>query len=65
MKKYKYETVVSDGVMAFKLSKHRQIIDACAKEGWRYVGHIPTYESAHGVTQAIDLIFEKDVKESE
>ena len=65
MKKYEYVNVVYEGIYASKLNEHRQIIDARAAEGWRYVGYIPTHESSHGQTCIIDLIFEKDADETE
>ena len=65
MKQYEYVSVVYEGVMAAKLREHRGIIDRYAAEGWRYVGYIPTHESSHGTTCIIDLIFEKDVEETE
>lgn len=65
MKKYEYVNVVYEGIAAAKQREHRQIIDARADEGWRYVGYIPTHESAHGVICSIDLIFEKDAEEAE
>ena len=64
MKRYEYERVVYEGVMVAKLiDEHRVVIDRRAADGWRYAGYIPVYESARGVIQAIDLIFEKDAEE--
>lgn len=65
MYKYTYVTVVyknQDVVMA-AIEEHRKIIDEYAKEGYRYVGMIPTEMSAHGCYRKIDLIFESNVDE--
>ena len=50
-------------MVAKLIDEHRVVIDRRAADGWRYAGYIPVYESAHGVIQAIDLIFEKDAEE--
>ena len=62
MKKYKYVSVsykMKDVVMASTL-EHREIIDAHAREGYNYVGMIPTEISANGCFRRIDLIFSKE-----
>ena len=40
------------------------IIDEQAKQGYRYVGYIPTLITDYGRTKSIDLIFEKDAEET-
>ena len=65
MKKYEYEEVVMRGVFGSRTAAHQTVINRRAAEGWRYVGYIPLEENSHGVTQAIDLIFEKDADSAE
>lgn len=38
---------------------YQEIIDEKAKQGWRYVGYIPTKQRGTGHIQELDLIFEK------
>lgn len=62
MRQYVYENVdykVKDMVMA-SVSQHREIIDKYAREGFRFVGMIPTEVSATGCPRKMDLIFEKE-----
>ena len=41
---------------------HREIIDARANAGWRFVGYIPTRQRGNEhMVDRIDLIFEKEV----
>ena len=41
---------------------YREIIDARAKDGWRFVGCVPTRQRANGpAVDRLDLIFEKEV----
>ena len=68
MFKYEYETVsyTLDGWgplsgTDYQAENYRAIIDNRAKEGWRYVGCIPTRQRGTGHTQEIDLIFEKEI----
>ena len=61
MKKYEYERVLYEGIVTSKLEGYREIIDRRAAEGWRYVDHICVHET-HGVSIAVDLIFEKEVE---
>lgn len=70
MYKYEYEKVVCKlgGWKAFSgniynLEKHRKIIQERAKNGWKYVGFIPTKQRGAGHIQEMDLIFEKKVKQ--
>ena len=63
MKQYEFEEVVMGGLFASRTVAHEAIIKRRAAEGWRYAGWIPVEENAHGVTQAISLIFEKDAEE--
>lgn len=39
---------------------HREVILDKAREGWRYVGYIPTVQRASGQIDEIDLIFERE-----
>ena len=66
MYQYEYETVeyTLDGWGPlngndYKINEYRSIIDKRARNGWRYVGFIPTRQRGTGHTQKIDLIFEK------
>ena len=43
------------------MADHREIIDTRAKNGWRYVGYLPTRQRGTGHVQELDLIFEKEV----
>lgn len=65
---YEYETVSCElggwGFGAgnvYEIGDYRTIINKRAKEGWRYVGCIPTTQRGTGHTQTIDLIFEKEI----
>lgn len=40
--------------------EHREVIDAYAAKGYRYVGFIPTSISDYGKIKEMDLIFEKE-----
>lgn len=66
MYKYEYEKVSCNfGGMGmfngniYKIGDYKSIIDERAKNGWRYVGFIPTKQRGTGHTQEIELIFEK------
>ena len=68
MYKYEYVTVSIDfegwGFGAgnlYGIEDYRSIIDKKAKDGWRYVGCIPTKQRGTGHTEEMDLIFEKRV----
>ncbi len=68
MYKYEYETVNCElggwgfgSGTVYNIADYRSIIDKRAKEGWRYVGFIPTKQRGTGHTQEIDLIFEKEI----
>jgi len=40
---------------------YREIINGRAKDGWRYVGYMPTRQRGTGHVQELDLIFEKEL----
>ena len=68
MYKYEYETIRCDfggwGFVAgniYSIEDYRTIINERAKNGWRYVGYIPTKQRGTGHIQELDLIFEKEV----
>ena len=61
MTEYTYVTVDFKGFFSGKLQTHREVIDAHAKRGFRYVGFIPTKMDAYGRYQEVDLIFEKEL----
>lgn len=69
MFKYEYERVCVDlggwGVLngnVYELGDYQTIINERAKNGWRYVGYIPTKQRGTGHIEEIDLIFEKKEK---
>ena len=45
----------------YGIEDYRSIIDEKAKEGWRYVGFVPTKQRATGHIQELDLVFEKKI----
>ena len=53
--------VISGNV--YSTGNFRELINSKAKDGWRYVGYIPTKQRGTGHIEEIELIFEK--KESE
>lgn len=61
MKEYKYVEVKYEakGVLFHCISEPKEIINEYAKEGYSYVGFIPTLIDAHGSLRRIELIFEK------
>lgn len=68
MYKYEYVTVSAEmeGYLAkfnnkLSLDNYREIINARAAEGWRYVGYMPIRESREGYLRDLDLIFEREV----
>ncbi|MCI8576967.1 MAG: DUF4177 domain-containing protein [Lachnospiraceae bacterium] len=61
MKKYEYVTVHTGKFIGARSEDHRGIIDQYAKQGYRYVGFIPTKMSDYGKIKDMDLIFETDV----
>jgi len=69
MYKYEYEKVIFEltrGVFSgnvYSIEDYKTIIEERAKNGWRYVGFIPTKQIGTGHIQEMDLIFEK--KENE
>ncbi len=58
MKKYEYVTLHIGKLIGAKSEEHRQIIDDYAKQGYRYVGYIPTKIDDFGKMKDIDLVFE-------
>lgn len=69
MYKYEYEKVICElgrwGVFSgnvYSIEDYRTIIEERAKNGWRYVGFIPTKQRGTGHIQEMDLIFEKKYK---
>lgn len=68
MYQYEYEKVSCDfggwGLVngnIYGIENYRSIIEERAKDGWRYVGCIPTKQRGTGHTQEMDLIFEKEM----
>jgi len=60
LKKYAYEEIRIGRFVGAKSEEHRQIIDAYAAKGYRYVGYIPAKISEYGKFKVLDLIFEKE-----
>ena len=60
LKKYEYVELKIGRFVGAKSEEHRQIIDAYASKGYRYVGYIPTAIRDQGTITSIDLVFEKD-----
>lgn len=44
---------------------HQEIIHARARNGWEYVGFIPTKQRAEGYISRIELIFKRELPENE
>lgn len=68
MYRYEYETVSCDvggwGLLngnVYCIGDYRSIIEQRAKNGWRYVGYVPTQQRGTGHIEEIDLIFEKEL----
>ena len=67
MYRYEYETVschfgglgLGSGNV-YNIENYRSVIEKRARDGWRYVGYIPTKQRGTGHTQEMDLIFEKE-----
>ena len=69
---YEYEKVIIEfsgfGLINGKIygiEDYKDIINSRAKDGWRYVGFVPTKQRGTGHIEEIDLIFEKLVDEKE
>lgn len=70
MYKYEYESISCDfnGIGLFNgnvygIDDYRQVISDRAKDGWRYVGFVPSKQRGTGHIQELDLIFEKEVED--
>lgn len=66
MYQYEYEKVICEfngyGLFngnVYGIDDYKSIIETRAKEGWRYVGYIPTKQRGTGHIQELELIFEK------
>lgn len=61
MKKYKYHKInIDQRMFAPDSEDYREVIDTYAKQGYRYVGFIPSSIECDGLIVEIDLIFEID-----
>ena len=58
MKKYEYVSVRIGKFIGARSEEHRQIIDEYAKNGYQYVGYIPTEITDYGKIVTMDLVFE-------
>ena len=68
MYQYDYETVSCTlggwGLGAgnvYSVENYRAVIEKRARQGWRYVGYIPTRQRGTGHVEEMDLIFERTV----
>ena len=57
-----YMQVMDPAKASYGIGNYRDIIDARARDGWRYVGFLPTRQRGTGHMQELDLIFEKEEK---
>ena len=60
MKRYEYVNIHIGKFCGAKSEEHRNIIDAYAAKGYRYVGYIPTDINDYGKIKDMYLIFEID-----
>ena len=58
MYRYQCVEVYVETLFAAGTKDHREIIDRYAKQGYRYVGYVPTKFATGGLLKYIDLIFE-------
>lgn len=58
MKRYEYVPLQIGGFWKSGGTEHRAIIDRYAKQGYRYVGFMPTKIESYGRFTEVDLIFE-------
>lgn len=54
------EVKFQQGLVEAKTSEHRNVIEEMAKDGYKYVGWIPTKIMGHGSIVGMDLVFEKE-----
>lgn len=64
MYQYEYEKIYVEasggfGITEYQTMKYKPIIEKRSKNGWRYVGFIPTLQRGNGYIEEMDLIFEK------
>ena len=62
MKEYAFVGINITRFIGSKVEEHREIIEEKAREGYRYVGFIPTDISDYGKFKCMDLIFERDTE---
>ena len=67
MYKYEYENISCDmsGFGLFNgniylIDDYKSVIEERSKNGWRYVGFVPSKQRGTGHIQEIDMIFEKE-----
>ncbi len=58
--KYEYVEVVYATLFSATISKHKEIINEYARNGYKYVGYIPTKMDSYGKIKTIVLIFETE-----
>lgn len=72
MFEYEFEKVSCDDMTGYSLFGgaglntlgHQEIIHRRAAEGWRYVGCIPVRQRMEGFIEAIELVFERERKDT-
>ena len=47
----------------YSLDNYRDTIDEMARQGWRYVGYMPTVQRGTGHIEELELIFEQKTGE--
>ncbi|MCL2169171.1 MAG: DUF4177 domain-containing protein [Defluviitaleaceae bacterium] len=63
MYNYKFiEVKAKTGFVGNTIAEHRELIEKAARQGYRYVGYVPTKLTGHGMIKVIDLVFEKPSK---
>lgn len=68
MFEYEYEQVNCElggwgafGGNVYSIDDYKSIIDRRARNGWRYVGYMPTKQRGTGHIQELELIFEREI----
>ena len=73
MLEYEFEEIFCDeggggysllGGFGMETAAHQKAIRRRAEEGWRYVGFIPKRQRAGGYMETIDLVFERQRRET-
>ena len=49
---------------SYEIENYQEVIKEKAAQGWRYIGFMPTKQRGTGHIEELDLIFEKEIEES-